>query len=50
MSPSTDRFQPPTAHEEQEWILCDKCESAQAVVRIGNKYLCEDCAEKEIEE
>jgi len=50
MNVSFDRFHPPTDHEQQEWVLCDECETAEAVIRIGNKYLCEDCAEKEIEE
>lgn len=45
-----DRFQPPTAAEQQEWILCDGCQDAQAEVMKNNQYLCADCAEKKEED
>ena len=47
-----DRFKPPTAQEQQEWILCEECNDAQASVTIKqtNQYVCTDCADKLKEE
>lgn len=44
---SLDRFQHPSAQEQQEWILCEECNDAQAEVMSHNKYICADCAQKE---
>lgn len=48
--PSLDRFHLPSPQEQQEWILCDGCNSAQAEVKKQGQYLCADCAEKKEEQ
>lgn len=50
MNRPLDRFQPPTAQEQQEWILCESCNDAQAEVQKNNQYICADCAQKEQED
>lgn len=45
-----NRFQPPTSQEQQEWILCEQCESNQAEIEHKTKYFCEQCYDKWQEE
>ena len=45
-----NRFSPPTKADQQVWLLCDQCLSAQGthIHRTTNETLCDDCYEKHL--
>lgn len=47
MNPSMDRFQPPTAAEQNQREQCSVCGcEPDFLTTIGNELVCDDCSEK----